>query len=196
MEAARLLLASPRPRALCREVLDVLVPHDQRFCWAAAGDLLRSSTGKCPDPDLADVPFVALDLETTGARPGASKITEIGRGAHRGLPEVGHFHTLVNPQRPIPPMITHITGITQEMVADAPRIEEVIPELLEFLEGAVVVAHNAAVRRRLSQLRAAPPQGAAARGGGHRHPASRSAAGSRACPTTGWARWPRPSAPR
>ena len=54
------------------------------------------------------------------------------------------FHTLVNPQRPIPPMITHITGITQEMVADAPRIEQVVPELLEFLEGAVIVAHNAA----------------------------------------------------
>ena len=45
--------------------------------------------------------------------------------------------------RPIPRMITQITGITQEMVAGAPRIEEVIPELLEFLEGAVVVAHNA-----------------------------------------------------
>ena len=60
-----------------------------------------------------------------------------------GFREVKHFGTLVNPQRPIPPMITQITGITQEMVAGAPRIEEVIPELLEFLEGAVVVAHNA-----------------------------------------------------
>ncbi len=75
--------------------------------------------------------------------PGPSKITEIGAVRIEGFREVEHFSTLVNPLRPIPPMITQITGITQEMVADAPRIEEVIPELLEFLRGAVVVAHNA-----------------------------------------------------
>ncbi len=98
---------------------------------------------EAPDPDLADVPFVALDLETTGARPGTSKITEIGAVRFEGFQEVGRFSTLVNPLRPIPPIITQITGITQDMVAGAPRIEEVIPELLEFLEGAIVVAHNA-----------------------------------------------------
>ena len=98
---------------------------------------------EAPDPDLADVPFVVLDLETTGARAGASKITEIGAVRIEGFREVRHLSTLVNPMRPIPPMITQITGITQEMVAGAPRIEEVIPELLEFLTGAVVVAHNA-----------------------------------------------------
>lgn len=96
-----------------------------------------------PDPDLIDVPFVAIDLETTGARPGAAKITEIGAVRYEGLREVSEFSTLVNPMRPIPPMITQITGITQEMVADAPRIEEIMPELLEFLKDAVVVAHNA-----------------------------------------------------
>jgi len=145
VEAVRLLLASPTaPEPICREVLAALVLHDQRFCPGTAGDLLSLKHWEIPDPDLADVPFVALDLETTGSRAGTSKITEIGAVRLEGFREVGRFHTLVNPQRPIPPMITHITGITQEMVADAPRIEQVVPELLEFLEGAVIVAHNAA----------------------------------------------------
>jgi DNA polymerase-3 subunit epsilon len=145
VEAVRLLLASPAaPEPICREVLAVLVRHDQRFCPGAAGDLLSLKHWESPDPDLAEVPFVALDLETTGARAGTSKITEIGAVRLEGFREVGRFHSLVNPQRPIPPMITHITGITQQMVADAPRIEEIVPDLLEFLQGAVIVAHNAA----------------------------------------------------
>ncbi len=152
MEAVRLLVACPNaPVALCDEILGALVAHDQRFCWkddalgAAQNDARQVSLRhwEVPDPDLADVPFVALDLETTGSRPGLSKITEIGAVRIEGFREVRHFGTLVNPLRPIPPIITQITGITQEMVAGAPRIEEVIPELLEFLEGAVVVAHNA-----------------------------------------------------
>jgi DNA polymerase-3 subunit epsilon len=145
LEAVRLLLASPTaPEPICRKVLAALVQQDQRFCSGTAGDLLSLKHWESPDPDLADVPFVALDLETTGSRAGASKITEIGAVRIEGLQVVATFHTLVNPQRPIPPMITHITGITQAMVADAPRIEQVVPDLLDFLEGAVIVAHNAA----------------------------------------------------
>ena len=87
---------------------------------------------------------MALDLETTGARPGAGKITEIGMVRFEGFREVGRLSSLVNPMRPIPRMITAITGITPEMVAGAPRIDELMPDVLEFLEGAVVVAHNAA----------------------------------------------------
>ncbi|MBN1630443.1 MAG: hypothetical protein JW990_11810, partial [Thermoleophilia bacterium] len=122
-----------------------LVRQDRRFVWDEGDSgLLSLRYWGSLDPDLADVPFVAIDLETTGARAGTSKITEVGAVRIEGFREVKHFGTLVNPQRPIPPMITQITGITQEMVADAPRIEEVIPELLEFLEGAIVVAHNAA----------------------------------------------------
>lgn len=145
VEAARLLIASPEaPAALCREILSTLVAHDRRFCWGSGpAPQLSLRQWEAPDPHLADVSFVALDLETTGARAGIAKITEVGAVRIEGLREVGHFSTLVNPLRPIPPMITHLTGITQEMVVGAPRIEEVIPELLQFLEGAVVIAHNA-----------------------------------------------------
>lgn len=161
VEAARLLVSSPDcPVPLCRDVVDALVLHDQRFCWSkgnATGFMLDTplapgsrgdqwislSHWELPDPLLTEVPFVALDLETTGARAGVSKITEVGAVRIEGLREVKTFGTLVNPLRPIPRLITQITGITQKMVADAPRIDEVIPELMEFLEGAVVVAHNA-----------------------------------------------------
>ncbi len=139
-----MLLGAAATPALSLQVLEVLIRDDQRFCWdGPAGGLLDLRSWGFVDPDLLDVPFVALDLETTGAKAGAGKITEVGAVRIERLSIVDHFHTLVNPQRSIPPMITWITGITEEMVADAPRIEEVIPSLLDFLEGAVVVAHNA-----------------------------------------------------
>jgi DNA polymerase III epsilon subunit-like protein len=143
VEAACLLIAtSSCSLPLSRQVVSTLVGNDHRFCLVPdQGISLRR--WEIPDPDLADVPFVALDLETTGARPGLSKITEVGAVRIEGLREVAQFGTLVNPMRPIPPMITQITGISQDMVADAPRIEEVIPDLLEFIRGAVIVAHNA-----------------------------------------------------
>lgn len=145
VEAVCILVASPAvPIHLCHDILTTLVHHDERFAWD--GDFtspLSLRHWELPDPDLADVPFVALDLETTGARAGTSKITEIGAVRIEGFREVAHFSTLVNPLRPIPPMITRLTGISQDMVADAPRIEEVIPDLIRFLDGAVVVAHNA-----------------------------------------------------
>ncbi|MCX8032354.1 MAG: exonuclease domain-containing protein [Thermoleophilia bacterium] len=145
-EAVRVLLACPHaPEELCVEIVRALALHDRRFFWDPNRRRhLFLRAWEVPDPELHEVPFVALDLETTGSRPGVSKITEIGAVRIEGLKEVARFNTLVNPMRPIPPMITRITGITQEMVADAPRIEEVLPEFLEFLQGAVVVAHNAA----------------------------------------------------
>lgn len=92
---------------------------------------------------LREVTFVVLDLETTGGAPDGNGITEIGAVKVRGGELLGEFATLVNPGAPIPPFITVLTGITQMMVAPAPRIEEALPALLEFLAGAVFVAHNA-----------------------------------------------------
>ena len=143
-EAARLLLATDHVESWCASILETLVEEDNRFLWTGIGrPQLSLRSWDCPDPELSTVPFVALDLETTGAQPGPGKITEVGAVRIEGLRPVKHFQTLVNPLRPIPAMITGITGISTDMVAEAPRIEEVIPCLLEFLEGAVVVAHNA-----------------------------------------------------
>src|SRR4051794_12389296 len=92
---------------------------------------------------LADTTFVVLDLETTGGAADGSGITEIGAVKVRGGEELGSFQTLVNPGERIPAFITVLTGITDAMLAPAPPIESVLPSLLEFLRGSVLVAHNA-----------------------------------------------------
>lgn len=92
---------------------------------------------------LHDITFVVFDLETTGGAPGQSSITEIGAVKLRGGDQLGEFATLVNPGEHIPAFITVLTGITDAMVAPAPRIETVLPSFLEFARGCVLVAHNA-----------------------------------------------------
>jgi DNA polymerase-3 subunit epsilon len=91
---------------------------------------------------LSEVTFVVLDLETTGASPNDCAITEVGAVKYRGGELLGRFETLVNPGVPIPPYITVLTGITEAMLIPAPRIDEVLPPLLEFIGGAVIVGHN------------------------------------------------------
>jgi DNA polymerase-3 subunit epsilon len=143
LDAARRLLAlKETPEALCRQVMDTLASDDRRFCWSSP-TTLGLSDWKLADPDLADVAFVVVDLETTGTRAGLSKITEIGAVRIEGLREVATFETLVNPHRSIPPKVIEITGITPSMLVGAPRIEQVMPHFLDFLDGAVIVAHNA-----------------------------------------------------
>ncbi|GHJ45036.1 DNA polymerase III subunit epsilon [Catellatospora sp. TT07R-123] len=93
--------------------------------------------------DLRNTTFVVLDLETTGGAPDGGGITEVGAVKVRGGEELGEFATLVNPGVPVPPFITVLTGITTAMTVTAPPIEAVLPPLLEFLHGAVLVAHNA-----------------------------------------------------
>jgi DNA polymerase III subunit epsilon len=99
------------------------------------------------DEDLSQTTFVVLDLETSGASPKTgSAITEIGAVKVRGGHVLGTFKTFVNPGTSLPPFITELTGITDEMLVDAPRIESVLPTLLEFLgsdKSTVFVAHNA-----------------------------------------------------
>ncbi len=92
---------------------------------------------------LAEVTFVVLDLETTGGSPAGSNITEIGAVKVRGGVVLGEFQTLVRPGDPIPAFVSVLTGITNAMVAGAPRIEAVLGSFLDFIGDAVVVAHNA-----------------------------------------------------
>jgi DNA polymerase III subunit epsilon len=92
---------------------------------------------------LREVTFVVLDLETTGGSPGADAITEIGAVKVRGGEQLGELATLVDPGTGLPPNIVALTGITTAMITGAPRLAAVLPAVLEFLRGAVLVAHNA-----------------------------------------------------
>ena len=92
---------------------------------------------------LSQVTFCVVDLETTGTSSAVGGITEIGAVKYRGGEEVSRFSTLINPGQPIPAHIVMLTGISSSMVADAPRIEEVLEMVLDFVQGTVLVAHNA-----------------------------------------------------
>jgi DNA polymerase-3 subunit epsilon len=91
---------------------------------------------------LAHATFCVLDLETTGGDREHDAITEIGVVKVRGGECLGTFQTLVNPGKAIPPRIAVLTGLTDAVVAPAPRVEAVLPSLLEFLGDGVVVGHN------------------------------------------------------
>lgn len=86
--------------------------------------------------------YVVLDIETTGAHPLNNSIIEIGAVYIEEGKEKKHFNQLIKPNEEISPYITSITGITNEMVEDAPRIEEVLPEFIDFCEDAPLIGHN------------------------------------------------------
>lgn len=86
--------------------------------------------------------YAIIDIETTGGNPNTEKITEIAIFVHDGQKVVNEFVSLVNPEKIIPQYITGLTGITNEMVADAPRFFEIAKNIVEITEGAVFVAHN------------------------------------------------------
>ena len=90
-----------------------------------------------------DDTYVVFDIETTGLSKEKEMITEIGAVKVADGKIIERFSTFVNPQRPISAEITKLTGITDDMVKDAPTIENVLPEFLKFCEDTVLVAHNA-----------------------------------------------------
>ena len=90
-----------------------------------------------------DQEYVAFDLETTGLQPETDVIIEIGAVKMCGGKEISRYQTFVNPHRALERKIIDLTGITDEMLKDAPDIETVLPEFLEFIGERVLVAHNA-----------------------------------------------------
>ena len=91
------------------------------------------------DPSFED--FSVLDIETTGLKR-TEEIIEIGAIRIRGGKGVAKFSRLVRPRKSIPYLICEVTGITNEMVSNAARIEDVLPELLDFIGEDILVGHN------------------------------------------------------
>lgn len=87
--------------------------------------------------------YAIVDIETTGGSPQHEKITEIAIFLHDGHKVIEAFATLINPEKSIPPFITGLTGITNEMVAEAPKFYEVAKRIVEITDKATFVAHNA-----------------------------------------------------
>jgi len=86
--------------------------------------------------------FAIVDIETTGGYAANNGITELAIVLHDGKKTIDRFETLINPQQSIPRYIQALTGITDEMVCDAPSFEQVAPKVYELLKEAVFIAHN------------------------------------------------------
>ncbi len=87
--------------------------------------------------------FVLFDLETTGLSASQCGITEIGAVRAKGGKVIDRFSTYVNPGMPVPEEITRITGITDDMVKDAPSEKDAVADFLAFAKNSILIAHNA-----------------------------------------------------
>ena len=101
--------------------------------------------------------YAIVDIETTGGSAKKHRMTEIAIIHHDGEKETARYETLINPEMLIPRSITTLTGITNEMVADAPKFHEVAKDIWDWTEGRVFVAHNASfdygfIREHFSRL--------------------------------------------
>ena len=104
-------------------------------------DTARAVYGASKEPLNGE--FVVFDIETTGLSVTNCGITEIGAVKIKGGEVIDRFNIMVNPEMPIPENIVELTGITDEMVADAPKIDEALPKFLAFIGDLPLIAHNA-----------------------------------------------------
>jgi DNA polymerase-3 subunit epsilon len=86
--------------------------------------------------------FAIIDVEASGGNPKKDRLTEIAIFIHNGQRVIEEYCTLINPETYITPFITSMTGITNEMVAEAPRFADIAPRINELTKGRVFVAHN------------------------------------------------------
>ncbi len=146
-ELARLVMGIQGAPPAAATAIFTLLGSDARFAVDRHGVWTLVETGHPGRdlPSLGQEEWVVVDVETTGgsARQG-HRITEVAAVCVSGGAIRRTFSTLVNPDRRIPSMITALTGITDEMVREAPRFHQVAPELTAVLRGRVFVAHNAA----------------------------------------------------
>jgi len=146
------------PRIVAEHMAHAMFAGRPQFARAADGRWMLADTATKPYPESAGrsrtpagasdalhaLSYVVVDTETTGGSHWLSdKITEIAAVVVRNGEIVEVFETLVNPQRPIPPVVSRLTNITWDMVKDAPTFDRVVPDLMRVLEGNVFVAHNA-----------------------------------------------------
>ena len=132
-------IRKPQPLLANLLVAD-LIERDPRL--TLNGDTVELTEKGYGDQELTATEFVVFDLETTGTKTPPGRVTEIGAWRVRNGQVTDEFQTLVNPETPIPFFITRLTGITDALVADAPRFADVAIDFLEFIGDSVLVAHN------------------------------------------------------
>ena len=119
-----------------------LIRNDRRF------KIIENNTVELQADDshgrlLRDLDFVVVDVEATGAKTPPNRLIELGAYRIRGGRIVDKFMSLVNPEIPIPRFVASLTGISNDMVKNAPVFADVAPQWLDFVSDSVLVAHNA-----------------------------------------------------
>jgi DNA polymerase III epsilon subunit family exonuclease len=153
------LLTGSGGRAAASEIVDVVfkLSHiDDELAGLLVADLIRNdrrfkivdNTIELLEDDshtrlLKDLDFVVVDVEATGAKTPPNRLIELGAYRIRGGRIVDKFLSLVNPEIPIPRFVATLTGISNDMVRDAPVFADVAPQWLDFVSDSVLVAHNA-----------------------------------------------------
>lgn len=141
-EAARRLFAlRSAPVGMARSLLEEVVGEDARLAWC--GDSVGLADPPGADLALERATFVVVDLETTGLRPGSSRICEIGAVCVRELELAEEFQLLVDPGVPIGPTISALTGLRDGELRGQPHPAIAVRRFLEFAGDGVLVAHNA-----------------------------------------------------
>jgi DNA polymerase III epsilon subunit family exonuclease len=127
---------------LAGQLVGDLVRDDRRF-KIVDGHIVELLCHDFETQLLNEVDFVVVDVEATGAKLPPNRIIELGAYRIRGHRIVDEFVVLVNPEIAIPRFVMSLTGISNEMVKSAPVFADVAPRWLEFVEDAVLIAHNA-----------------------------------------------------
>lgn len=124
---------------------DVKPDEDFKILYGVEGyfvddlkDLVINDKGQSMDSE-----YVVFDIETTGLSPRYNKIIEIGAVKIKNGKIQDTFSEFINPEVPIPYTITKLTSITDQMVMEAPTIDEILPKFMEYVGDAILVAHNA-----------------------------------------------------
>lgn len=133
--------------------------HGLKIIYGVEGYLVNDVDSIIANYGYEDInsEYVVFDIETTGLSPINDKITEIGAVKIKNGKVIDRFSQLINPERPIPEKIIKLTGITDNMVKNKPNIGKVLPKFYDFIEGTVLVAHNASfdvgfIRENLSHM--------------------------------------------
>ncbi|MEO7659465.1 MAG: exonuclease domain-containing protein [Pyrinomonadaceae bacterium] len=132
-------IRKPDPR-MARLLVGDLIERDPRL--SLNEDMVELADDGFESRELAATEFVVFDLETTGAKAPPCRITEIGAYRVKNGTVTEEFQTLLNPEMPIPRFITELTGISDDMVRNAPLFSEIAHEFLSFIGDSILVAHN------------------------------------------------------
>ena len=136
------VLALPRaPRGLADRVAAALLEGDPRVTRLSDGRWALAAAAASPPLDACS--FAVVDVEATGASPRRGhRVLEIAVATIADGEVRLAYETLVNPEQPIAPLVSRLTGITDQLVRDAPRFDEIADRVLDTLAGRVFVAHN------------------------------------------------------